>query len=282
MSADADICSLGRPTFHARVEAWQCDHNDHWNVRNYMRCFDQASHVVAGIAGTALATEGGLAQHTRYHRELLLTAAVEVRSAVLADGDHAGAMVHLLSSGGRLSATALLQPGLVTDVLPRVSADAVRPALPRGVDGRPHAMAAVAAAGDAQVIEHGFVQPHELDHTGSIAIDCLMGRVAAATNFLLHGIGFDPDFMKAHGLTRMGVETKFTRFGRVPAGTRLGSQVWVASGGARYVVLRHRLFEFGGPVVAAVDQSLVIVDLATRRATDVPSILRDAETGTAQ
>jgi hypothetical protein len=32
-----DLERLGRATLHSRVERWECDFNDHWNVRFYVR-----------------------------------------------------------------------------------------------------------------------------------------------------------------------------------------------------------------------------------------------------
>lgn len=271
-----DICAVGVPTYHTRVEAWECDHNEHWNVRHYMRCFRQAGFVVADMASAAPLAGSAVTQHTRFHRELLQTAPVEVRSAVLSDGDLAGAIVHVLSSDGRLSATALEQPGHGADALPRVRADEVALALPRGIDGQPHEALAPTIPEGTKVMEHGLVQPGELDHAGSLAFELLMGRMAAASSDLLTRLGFTPEYGRTHGLSRMGVETKVTRFGAIPAGTRLCSVVRIASVGRKNVVLRHGFFRPGGTEIVAADQSLVVTDMKTRRATEVPAFLRAA------
>ena len=72
---------FGEATLHSRVEGWECDHNKHWNARYYARSFQMAAETVAALAGRdnlGLSLIG--ARHIRYHRELLVGAAVEVRS----------------------------------------------------------------------------------------------------------------------------------------------------------------------------------------------------------
>lgn len=271
-----DICSVGIPTYHTRVEAWECDHNQHWNVRHYMRCFQQAGFVAAAMGTSAVNDPAFVTQHTRYHRELLEAAPVEVRSAVLSDGDLAGATVHILSSSGRLSATALEQPGCIADNLPRVRMEEVALALPRSVDGKPHEQGVPTRPASAKVIEHGPVQPGEVDHTGSLSFDWLMGRIAAGAADLLAELGFTPEFVRTRGISRMGVESKITRFGRIPTGTRTCGVARVAYAGGKNLVLRHDIFVPGGATVAAADQSLVTVDMTTRRATELPEFLRAA------
>lgn len=266
-----EICSVGVPTFLTRVETWECDHNQHWNVRNYLRVFQQAGFVACDMTGRTPVFP--YTQHTRYHRELMQTAPVEIRSATLADGAFAGATVHLLSSEGRLSATALEQPG--HDGLPLVSAADVTPALPRGIDGAP-LTAEPADSAAAGIVEHGLVQPRELDHTGALAIDYLMSRIAAASNELLTGLGFTADFVRDSRISRMGVETKITVLVPVPPGTRLRSTVRMALARGKNIVLRHRFFTSGDAQVAAIEQSLVAVDMRTRRATELPDFLRNA------
>ena len=243
-----DIATLGVPTFHTRVEAWECDHNQHWNVRQYMRVFQMAGHVARDMAGVAPAMP--FSQLTRFHRELVQTSPVEIRSAILADGAHAGALVHLLSSEGRLAATALEGPALRACDLPRVSADQVGPALPRGLQGGAHVRCDPVATGDFKVIEHGLVQPREADHTGALTVDFLMGRIAAATNARLSQLGFTPEFVRSQQISRMGVEAE-----------------------GKNIVVRHSFFDTGGRARAASDQSLVTVDMTTRKACALPDFM---------
>ncbi len=237
--------------------------------------FQQAGFVASDISGRAHRAEF-YSQHTRYHRELVETSPVLIRSAVLADSSLKGATVHILSSNGKLSATAIEQPGHAGGELPEVASADVALALPRGIDGAPHEVAPIVLTKQSRVVEHGLVQPRELDHTGALAVDWLMGRIAAASNDLLSGLGFTPDFVRKSRISRMGVETKITCFNPMPAGSRLRSVVNLTHVGRKNIVLRHGFFLSDGTPTVAVDQSLVTVDMTTRRATDLPDFLREA------
>lgn len=214
--------------------------------------------------------------HSRYHSELLQTAPVEIRSAVLADGDYAGALVHILNSEGKLSATTLEHPVQADSSLPKVTASEVALALPLGISGTPHERSALGfdISGNTRIIEHGIVQPRETDHMGSLAIDWLMGRIAAASNKLLTSLGFTPEFVRNEKISRMGAETKVTYFALIPVGTRLRSIASIVSTGRKNMTLHHQLFGDDGGPLAEVDQTLVTVDMTTRRATELPDFLR--------
>ena len=223
------------------------------------------------MAGAAPAMP--FSQLTRFHRELVQTSPVEICSAILADGAHAGALVHLLSSEGRLAATALEGPALPACDLPGVSADHVGPALPRGLQGGAHVRRDPVATDGFKVIEHGLVQPREADHTGALAVDFLMGRIAAATNERLSQLGFTPEFVRSQQISRMGVESRVTIFDAIPVGTRLRSVARIVKAEGKNIVVRHSFFDTGGKARAASDQSLVTVDMTTRKACALPDFM---------
>jgi len=268
-----DICAIGVPTYHTRVEAWECDHNQHWNVRNYLRAFQHARGVVGDMCGAPMVEEGPVTFHSRFHRELFLMSAVEIRSAILADGEYAGALVHVLSSEGRLAATSFEQPGFVSDALPKVAAEDLRLALPRGVDGAP-LQPGVATPAHAVRTEQGFVHPREVDHTGSLGNDRVTRRVAAASNTLLCDVGFTPAYTQENAISRMGVETKYTRFAPIPTGTRIISYSWISHVGRKNLIIHHRMVSPDGTELLAADQGLVFVDMNKRRSIEVPDLLR--------
>lgn len=266
-----DISKLGVPTFFTRVEAWECDHNQHWNVRQYMRVFQMAGYAARDMA--VVPTQAPFTQLTRFHRELVQTAPVEVRSAVLSDGPFAGYLVHLLSSEGRLAATALEGPAIDAPDLPQVLSDQVPAALPRGLDAAPHPRMETLETGSARVIEHGFVQPREADHTGALSVDCLMGRIAAATNDRLSELGFNPAFVREHKISRMGIESSITIYAPIPVGRRLRSTARIVRAEGKNIVVRHSIFDTQGRAMAASDQSLLTVDMTTRKSCPLPDVI---------
>jgi hypothetical protein len=116
-----DPNAVGTATYHTRVERWECDYNDHWNVQFYGRSFQMAAEAIAVRAtGANPGADATRTRHLRFHGELTVSAPIEVRSARLADADHLEeATVHLLFSAGRIAATALDLPGGALH-LPRV------------------------------------------------------------------------------------------------------------------------------------------------------------------
>src|SRR5690349_20111893 len=103
--------TIGIATHHTRVESWECDFNHHWNAGYYWRSFQLAAERVVTLDGSE--NPGAMAittRNVRFHRELFVGAAVEVRSATIGTGDHKGAVVHLLFSKGAIAAIALDVP----------------------------------------------------------------------------------------------------------------------------------------------------------------------------
>lgn len=270
-----NICEIGIPTYHARVEAWECDHNQHWNVRNYLRAFQQAGYVAADIAKRPVSNEATYTQHTRYHAELFQNSPIEIRSARIADGALKDATLHILTSNGILSATAIEQDGAPNLSLPQVKSEAIELALPRGIDGAPIAKDPVDISQTHPKLEHGFIQPREVDHLGSLGMDRVMRRIAASSSNLLNSLGATTEFSKTHKINRMGVETKITRFCAAPAGMCIQSTAKLAKVTDKFIVVKHSLFEANGAEIAACEQGLVFVDMTKRRVTKVPNFIRD-------
>ncbi len=264
---------IGLPTLASRVESWECDFNDHWNARFYARSFQLAAERVATLDGRPNPGMALLASRLiRFHRELFVGTSVDVRSARVADGEHAGAVVHLLSGGGRLSATAIDLPGTGGAHLPAVTAGEIRLALPR-------ALAQPAADGaDAETAETGPVRPVELDHTGAILYEELVRRAAFGLHGLLDRLGFTPEFTQETGIGRMAVESRLTPLGRCAPGCLVRVHSRIASVGAKSVTTHHRLECDGGAILACVEHGIVAVDLKARRAVELPAFLRSAPT----
>lgn len=268
-----NICSAGFLAYHTRVESWDCDYNQHWNARNYSRCFRQAGFVVSSETGHA----GRIAtQHIRYHRELMQAAPIEVRTAVLADGDCAGALLHMLSSEGRLSATALEWPGASAADLPRLNAADAVLALPKGLKPDTPTPEPHLDLVGRRVTEHAFVQPNEIDHTGSLAFEHLMSRIAVSTSRLLFDLGSTPEYGRQHALSQMSLESRLTRFGHIPTGTRLRSLDTVVEIGRKTLTLLHNFIAPDGAEVARAEQVIAYVDMRIRRTVEVPDFMHEA------
>ncbi len=264
-----DVERLGKPTLQTRVERWECDFNDHWNVRFYVRSFQLAAEAIATAPGSVSAGAGLVPwRHLRFHRELFVNAPVEVRSARVADGLHQGAVVHFLSTDGRLAATAM-DPSASVD-LPWASAHDAALALPRGL-----VHLAEAAVGNwTDLVSLGPIRPAEVDHTGALLWEELVRRLALSSHGHVASLGFSADFVAREGINRMSAEMRIDRMSEVSAGTCLWADTRLVSVRSKGFSTEHRICAADGTFVASIRQNLLTVDLKTRRAVEVPAFLR--------
>lgn len=266
-----DATTIGRPTLTTRVESWECDFNDHWNARFYGRSFQLAAERVATLRGLDNPGMALLGSRTiRFHRELLAGTAVEVRSARVTSGAHAGAVAHLLSGGGRLSATALDLPGRGGEALPGVGPEIGRLAFPRGAPTPPEEN----SWAGSEIAETGAARPAEFDHTGAFLHEEIVRRGAYGLHAMLDRLGFTTRFEAENRIGRMVVESRITPLGACLPGTMIRVRSRIARIGRTSFATRHRLETDRCAPIACIENSLVAVDLETRRAVGVPAFLR--------
>ncbi|RQP04152.1 MAG: thioesterase [Paracoccus sp. BP8] len=261
------------PTLHGRVESWECDFNGHWNARFYARSFQLGGDTIPFLPGVAAPGYHPRTRHIRFHRELFVGAAIELRSALVADGPHMGSVAHLLCSGGRLSATCLdIRPGPI-EGLPQLAAQELALALPRGLSGP---CPPWQDSGNVSTCETGPLRQADLDHEGRIPMDEIIRRTAYATHGHVAALGLDETLLKETGISRMAVESRFCRLGDCPVGTPLRVWARVSQLGQKSFTVSHLVESHAGQAVALVDHNLITVDLNSRRAVDLPDFLRKA------
>lgn len=265
------LAGQGMPTLHGRVESWECDFNGHWNARFYARSFQLGGDTIPFLPGVTAPDYRPRTRHIRFHRELFVGAAIELRSALVADGPEAGAVVHLLSSGGRLSATCLdIRPGPVAG-LPQLAAQDLGLALPRGLAGP---CPPWQESGQISSCETGPLRGADLDHRGRIPLDEIIRRTAYATHGHVAALGLDETLLKETGISRMAVESRVCALGDCPPGTPLRIRARVSQLAQKSFVISHLVESHAGQAVALVDHNLVTVDLNSRRAVALPEFLR--------
>lgn len=274
---------LGLPSYHTRVERWQCDFNDHWNLRFFFESFQMAAEVAATRPG-GLSPGADIisSRHIRLHRELFVATPVQVRSARLVGGPPELAacapVVHLLYGGGELSATALDFPGEATVDLPEIEADAIPQARPRGITDAP-ALAPPSDRTGTRTIPLGPLTPADLDHAGLPSFGALIRFCAIGAHDFHNRLGFTPDLAATSRITRMTLETWLTRGQRVAAGRILHVTSWLARTGGRTFTTSHQLCTDTGETVAVFAQCLAAVDLDARRIVDLPDFLASGPNG---
>lgn len=267
------ISELGLPTHHTRVERWECDYNNHWNTRYYARSFQLAAETIAARADGSSPGAGVVkTRHIRFMGELFTNASVEVRSAVVQGGRYDGAMLHLLSSGGRVATSALDWPGAGAGHLPKVAAADLGDVLPRGLDMVPDDL--WRSDLPEELAELGAVRPAELDHTGALEFDQVLRRFAIAVHNHMARLGFTLDFTDRTGINRMTVEMRLTLERPIPAGMLLRGRSRLAAVGGKSFATAHRLETMSGELLATMEQNLLAVDLKARKSVEVPEFLR--------
>lgn len=263
------LSDFGRPTHHTRVERWECDYNDHWNVRFYARSFELAS---AAVARSESSRSAPATVHIRFHKELRVSAPVEIRTArIVTRGPWDGAMVHLMLSQGELAATALDRSG--SGSLPEIAPEIVPLAMPRSLAGvadfNPPANATITHC------ELGPIQPSDIDHRGRVQLETLLRFSSVTQHFQLNSLGFTPAYSDKSRINRMGVEFRITMGELVlRPGQILHAETWFSDIRRKTIFSVLRILTESEVLIAAVEQCIVTVDIDKRQAVPVPDFLR--------
>lgn len=269
-----DLGRLGLATLQSRVESWECDFNDHWNARFYVRSFQLAAEAVTTPPGEV--SKGARLvnrRHVRFHRELLAGDPVEVRSVVVDDGPHQGATVHLLSSDGRLAATAMERLLGVGEPLPRISAKSLELALPRLQSTADTVVATGSVVVKATL---GPIRPTEVDHTGALLWEDIVRRLSLAAHRHITHLGFTPEFIRQNRINRTSVEMRIERHAEAAVGTCLRARTRLVSVSRKSFSTENQIETDDGVLLASIRQNLIVLDLTTRRAVLTPEFLRAA------
>lgn len=271
MHSNLDPADFGIVALHERVESWECDFNEHWNARYYARSFDEAAATLPYLPGMVRqARNTPITRLIRFHHELFVGTAVEVRSAQVADGQFAGALAHVLYGSNRMSATALDLGGVSVAGLPQVKEADIGLILPRGLWLRPMPEDWPA---DTRICETGPLRPTELDHEGQVSFEAIFHRVAIAAHDFANQLGLTEALVREQGISRMAVESRVTVLGSCLVGVPLRVRSHVAHVATRTYGVSHRLETHGSVPLAFVQHGILTVDLKSRKAIRLPDFL---------
>jgi acyl-CoA thioesterase FadM len=266
----------GWPTLHARVEAWECDFNGHWNTRFYCRSFQLAAEVLHALGGdTGPDRFASPPRHIRFHRELTAGDAIEVRSFRLVDGDTEPTTAHVMRREGEIVATALDHGPPSSGTASPLPPEVARHALPRGLTGPAPAPWQPDPTIDC-IVELGPVRREETDEGGSLRFDARAAQLATGSHHHVADLGYTHAFTRSSGIGRMLVELRHVPLGPCGAGEMLRMGSRLVSVGEKSWVSAHLLYTHAGAPVAVFHNCLLAVNMNTRRATKVPEIIRSA------
>lgn len=263
-------------TYNGFVWTWDCDQNGHYNATCYIRAFQIASEAFAlAVTGRNPQASTARCRHIRYHREILDGDAMTIRSGLLKTGEWAGAIVHLMESGGRVCATALDHPGYELKSGAVWNDADVAMALPRGVPGAPDEPPQVPDPTAKHAIQAmvGIVGPTEIDSNNRLFLNEAFGHCALSCLHLLEQVGFSPKWRAESGDTHMTVELKITAHDTTAAADGLLAYSWLSATGPKSFSIRHLLTDHKGRPLVSSEQVNLCVNVASRRSTAPPDFI---------
>jgi len=286
------------PCYRGSVNAWECDENDHLNVRFYLAKANQGLPFVLEAIGLApaLSEKTGLrprirAQHVRFLKEARPAAPLTVCAGLAAsDGPELTLYAEVRHSlSGELLSTLVTDLGFVgPDGAPRPftpSPGAPRCTIPeeRGPRGikrggaplRPD-YAAVAGMGFVE-IGRGAVAPWECDPAGEMELYQYVGRMSdSVVNLLAHFQTEEEMSRRSHGVEGGAlVELRIAFHAPLRAGGLFTIHSGVAAVGRKTQQFVHLFFdEVSQSCVAAAQGIAVAMDLKTRRSIELPEARR--------
>lgn len=281
------------------VQTWECDQMGHMNVQFYVAKADEGLAAVAAALGLSARAQGSdraalipREHHIRFHRELRPGAPYAMTAGVLAAKSE-GLIVYQEMANvatNTIAATfvaraewadAAVRGGLPLPVIAVAKAGALGVDLPehgkpRGLDMGPPRRAPSLKEADAMGLMttlRGTVQPDHCDALGYMLTRHYMGRVSdAIPNLIAQTRGED----RSSGTTG-GAALEYRFVYRTPA--REGDLLVVKSGlksvSAKTYVWCHWLFDGeSGDCFATAEAVAIAMDLATRKAIEIPPAMR--------
>jgi len=286
------------PCYRGGVNAWECDENDHLNVRFYLAKANQGLPFALdaiGLPAQALAKMDARprirAQHVRFLKEARPAAPLTVYAGLAAHQDHQLTLYAEVrhSLNGEVMATLLTEIGFAgTDGRPRAvlpSGDAPRctvPAhgAPRGIKavGKPLRpdYANISGMGFVE-IGRGSIAAWECDPAGEMELFQYVGRISDSV------VNLHAHFQTGEELSRRSdgieggalVELRIAWHATLRAGSLFSIHSGIAAAGRKTQHLVHLFFDEVTRACVATAQGIAIaLDLKTRRAIELPEARR--------
>jgi len=286
------------PCYRGSVNAWECDENDHLNVRFYLAKANQGLPFVLDAIGLPAAALLKMdahprirAQHVRFLKEARPAVPLTVYAGLVAHQDHQLTLYAEVrhSLNGEVMATLLTEIGFAgTDGKPRVvspSRDAPRCTVPahgspRGLKAAGEALrpdyASISGMGFVE-IGRGSIAAWECDPAGEMELFQYVGRISdSVVNLLAHSQTGEELSRRSNGLEGGAlVELRIAWHATLRAGSLFSIHSGIAAAGQKTMHFVHLFFdEVTRACVATAQGIAVALDLKTRRAIELPEARR--------
>lgn len=269
------------PVYAGSVNRWECDENDHLNVRFFAHKMQQT--LLYGLIETAIATSSTVnelcrnvsCQHMRHQAEARIAVPMTGLFGVLeADDQHVRVMTEL-----RNTATESVLCTYVMDIKGDFSGVDIKKArspdyaMPRGIDATDFYLAdrtsdELKAMGCA-VIGRGIIQPEECDADGYLQMFMYMGRNSdSMPNLFARFEGEE----RGNGVIGGAVlEYRLNRFGHLRRGSRYELVSGIKSLSEKLQTFVHILFDVDtGQMITGSEALAISMDLVARMSIPIP------------
>lgn len=284
------------PCYRGSANAWECDENDHLNVRFYLAKANQGLPFVLeaiGLSPRSLEEIGARprirAQHVRFLKEARPAAPLTVHGGVAAsEGQQLTLYAEVRHSlSGEALATLLTELDLVGQdgaprPLPPIGAERCpvpEHGAPRGI--RPSEPLRPDHGGIGRMgfveIGRGAVAPWECDPAGEMELYQYVGRISdSVVNLLAHFQTAEELSRRSHGIEGGAlVELRIAWHAPLRAGSLFTIHSGIAEVGRKTQHFVHLFFDEGSrSCVATAHGIAVAMDLETRKSIDLPEARR--------
>jgi acyl-CoA thioester hydrolase len=264
------------PCYWGSVNRWECDENDHLNVRFYAHKINQALHVMtAGLGLTAARLPTIQTQHIRFLRESRVAAPLRVDCGVVrADAraiDLLAVMHHNVS--GEVLATFLTTMHTSAAPADALAVEVPEFAAPRGIDparlpARPTARDEALALG-YRIVGRGVIGRDECDDAGIALPHAYIGRISDGMPNLWAFVNVaEEQATREQGSTGgAALEQRLEILNPLTAGTVFTQLSGLRALGSKTQQMSHLLYDESRDCLAATAEAVgVAMDLTTRKA----------------
>jgi len=268
------------PCHWGSVNQWECDENDHLNVRFYAQKVNQALAIMVSQISDVAAADVGPAirsQHVRFLRESRVATPLRVDCGVIETGPASLKVLSLMHDNvtGELLAGVQTRLAITVDT-PQSEAKPVsvpEPAQPRGIDPAdlpvPPADRDAALAAGFRVVGRGVIGAEECNAGGLLQPHHYVGRISDGMPNLWAFVN-PPGEQSARASGALGgasLEQRLEILAPLEAGTVFTQLSGVRALGGKTQHMSHVLYdETRGRVAATMEAVGVAMDLTTRRA----------------
>ena len=269
-------------TYRGFINTWECDENNHLNVRFYFQRFEIAATHLFAVFGIAWDPDWVMSRHVRYLKECHGDQMLVGHSFRPASSQNAIAHVLLDAETEEVVATALdtLGPGaekalFLADIPVMEPDDTVGPrGVKGGQDGEERSGSALVNAGHI-VIDRTIVTGAHVGADNRFHAYHMIGRVSDGVAHSWAHAGFTGSWLNSNNCGRVAVEINLSILERPLIGRPLHVVSAIRSVSRSVIGFRHILLDTLTDRVYAIANNVgVIMDLEKRKAIRVPDAIQ--------